>query len=257
MADGENLDIWIYDVARHTLNPLTSNGKSFAPIWAPDGKQVVFTFEGTGKFQPFRQSTDGSGEPELLAEASGQHTSCSPDGNELLMGAVDIWVLPLEGREKHQPRPFIQREHIQREGVWSPDGRWVAYSSNESRWWEVYVEPYPGPGPKVRISTEGGFQPVWSRDGKELFYLSGDKMMAVTIETEPEFTVTGSEVLFEGQYLMLGVRHSYDVAPDGRFLMIQESEELTPPCIHVVLNWFEELKRLVPPGRFSTGRKRR
>ncbi|MHC4571282.1 MAG: serine/threonine-protein kinase [Planctomycetota bacterium] len=245
IADGDNFDIWIYDLMRHTLNPLTSNGKSWAPIWAPDGKSLIFK---SGS-QLYEQRADGTGEPELLAEARWHHTSCSPDGRELLTNnGVDIGVVPLKQNEKSHPRPFIERSGMQRQAVWSPDGRWVAYSSDETRWWEVYVGPYPGPGPKVRISTEGGYQPMWSRDGKELFYRSGDKMMAATIETEPEFKVTGSEVLFEGQYLM-GARHNYDVAPDGRFLMIQQSEELTPPCIHVVLNWFEELKRLVPTGK--------
>ena len=109
------------------------------------------------------------------------------------------------------------------------------------------MEPYPGPGPKIKISTEGGYEPKWSRDGKELFYRNavGDRVTAATIETEPEFRVIGYEELFEGKYLT-GESNHYDVAPDGRFLMIQESEESTPPCIHVVLNWFEELKRLVP-----------
>jgi hypothetical protein len=93
---------------------------------------------------------------------------------------------------------------------------------------------------------------MWSRDGKELFYrsINGAKMMVTSIETEPEFRVIGYEELFEGKYLT-GVSRHYDVAPDGRFLMIQESEESTPPCIHVVLNWFEELKRLVPVGKES------
>ncbi|MHC4632354.1 MAG: TolB-like translocation protein, partial [Planctomycetota bacterium] len=111
---------------------------------------------------------------------------------------------------------------------------------------EVYVTPYPGPGGK-KVSTGGGYHPVWSRDSKELFYRSGDKMMAVTYETEPEFRVTGSEVLFEGRYLS-GWYRNYDVSLDGqRFLMIKESEEQPAATqLIVVLNWFEELKRLVP-----------
>jgi serine/threonine-protein kinase len=226
ILDGDKGDVWIYDLERDTVNPLTSGGDGGFPVWAPDGKRVIFS---SRDYELCRQSADGSSERELLIEGIGMQPSCSPDGKEIFINvldpnlSVDIWVVPLEGKEKGQPRPFIQRNNNQRQGVWSPDGRWVAYSSDETRWWEVYVEPYQGPGAKIRIST----------------------MMAATIETEPEFRVTGTEVLFEGRYLT-SEYHNYDVAPDGRFLMIQESEESKPPCIHVVLNWFEELKRLVP-----------
>ena len=256
IVDGDNRDVWIYDLRRHTLNPLTSDGKSGAPIWTPDGKRVVFWSARSGKRQLFGQSVDGRGEPELLAafETISYPTSCSADGKEILLVTYDskhpkrdqdISVLVLEQNEQPRLRSFIQRDINQRDAVWSPDGRWVAYSADESRRWEVYVEPYPGPGPKIPISTEGGRQPVWSQDGKELFYRSGDKMIATTIETEPEFRVTDFEELFEGRYLISTVPN-YDVAPDGRFLMIQEPQEPTPLGINVVLNWFEELKRLVP-----------
>ncbi|MFH1881971.1 MAG: hypothetical protein ABIL62_04590, partial [Planctomycetota bacterium] len=113
-----------------------------------------------------------------------------------------------------------------------------------------YVEPYPGP--KTMISNQGGYQPAWSRDGKELFYRSGRgnrKMIAATFETEPDFRITHFEELFEGQYQRHIQWRNYDVAPDGRFLIIQEPQEPTPLGINVVLNWFEELKRLVPTGK--------
>jgi Tol biopolymer transport system component len=255
ILDGENWDVWIYDFSRGTLYPLSSDGQSIAPIWTPDGKQVVFRSYRDGN-QLFAQSVDGSGKSELVAtlEAFGYPTSCSVDGKEILLVTndpnpskrdQDISVLVLEQEEGPCMRPFIRRDLPQRGGVWSPDGRWIAYSSIESRRWDVYVESYPGPGPKILISTEGGSQPVWSHDGKELFYRSSNKMMAVSIETEPEFKVTQFEELFEGRYLT-SIYRNYDVAPDGRFLMIQEPQEPTPLGINVVLNWFEELKRLVP-----------
>ena len=260
IVDGDNRDVWIYDSRRHTLNPLTSDGRSYAPIWTPDGKQVVFQSNRSGKDQLFTHNVDGRGEPELLATFEDLYyypTSCSADGKEILLVTYDpkhpkrdqdISVVVLEPKEEARLRPFIQRDINQRDAVWSPDGRWVAYSADESRRWEVYVEPYPGPGPKTMISTEGGRQPVWSQDGKELFYRSGDKMIAATIETEPEFRVTNFEELFERRYL-IGTAHNYDVAPDGRFLMIQEPQEPTPLGINIVTNWFEELKRLVPTGK--------
>ena len=205
----------------------------------------------------FKQSVPSSGKPKLLItseEFPGEPTSCSPDSKELLLAVSDpkypkldddILVLSLDEQSgKSRSRSFIRRNNNQRHGVWSPDGRWVAYSSEESGSWEIYVEPYPGPGPKTMISTKGGYQPVWSRDGKELLYFSGHgspRMIAVTIETEPEFRVIEFKELFEA----INYRN-YDIAPDGRFLMIQESQESTPLGINVVLNWSEELKRLVP-----------
>ncbi|GAG33508.1 unnamed protein product, partial [marine sediment metagenome] len=241
----------------HTLNPLTSNGKSWSPIWTPDGMQVLFTEKGE---LVFAQNIDGVGEPELLAAFEDLYcypASCSTDSKEILIVGLDqkhqkrgrdISVIVLEEKEQPRLRPFIQRDFNQVDAVWSPDGRWVAYSTDESRRSEVYVEPYPGPGPRTPISTDGGGHPVWSKDGKELFYLSGDTVIAATIEIEPEFSVTNLEVLFEGQYHTT-MFHSYDVAPDGRFLMIQDPRESTAPGINIVLNWFEELKRLVPPGK--------
>jgi Tol biopolymer transport system component len=259
--DGDNRDIWIYDLKRDTLNPLTSDGGSSFPVWSPDGNSVLFAAYQPGKLQVFGQSAAGSGKPELLAECEeivGVPMSCSPDGKELLIGWSDpnhprwdndIWVARLDKQgQKSDPRPFIQRNHNQRHGVWSPDGRWVAYAADESGRWEVYVEPYPGPGPKLMISTGGGYQPLWSRDGKELFYRRGNKMIAASSQTEPEFRVTQFEELFEGRYLCRVDHRDYDVAPDGRFLMIQEPQASTPLGINVVLNWFEELKRLVPLG---------
>jgi Tol biopolymer transport system component len=263
IQDGRNSDIWIYDLIRHTLNPLTSDGSSVFAVWAPDGESVLFGSYRTGKPRLFRQSMAG-GEPELFAtleELVGMPVACSPDGKELLIvwsdpnhprWDDDIYLVSLDKQNgKNQPRPFIQRNHNQRHGVWSPDGRWVAYASDESGRWEVYVEPYPGPGPKTMISTDGGYQPLWSRDGKELFYRCGYKMIAGTIETKPEFRVTRYEVLFEAPYLFRVNRIDYDVAPDGRFLMIQDSQEPTPVSVNVVLNWFEQLKRLAPIGEIQ------
>jgi serine/threonine-protein kinase len=256
ILDGEDWDIWIYDLRRDTLNPLTSDGHSFAPIWTPDGKRIVFVSDRIGKHQLFAQNADGSGKPELLVtfEAFGYPTSCSADGKEILVGTSDpnylrldqdISVVMLEREKGPYLRPLIRRDLNQRGAVWSPDGRWVAYSADESRRWEVYVEPYPGSGQKIQMSTGGGYQPAWSRDGKELFYRSDNKMIAATFETEPDVNITQREKLFEGWY-RTSIYHNYDVAPDGRFLIVQEPPESTPLGINVVLNWFEELRRLVP-----------
>jgi Tol biopolymer transport system component len=254
--EGEKTDVWIYDLTRRTLTQLTSNGISDSPVWTADGRWLVFQSTQVRKYQLFRQNLTDNSKPEPLATFEDfivLPTSCSPDSKELLMSTMDrknpifdlyISVVPLEKQNgKSHLQPLIQRHNQQRFGKWSPDGRWVTYASDESGRWEVYVEPYPGPGPKVMISREGGYSPRWSRDGKEIFYRGSyvsPKMIAATIETEPEFRVIEYKELFETNLRLC------DVAPDGRFLMIQEPQEPTPSRIHVVLNWFEELERLVP-----------
>ena len=133
--------------------------------------------------------------------------------------------------------------------MFSPDGHWLAYISNESGRWEVYVQPYPGPGGKRQISTEGGDEPVWAKNGKELFYREGNKMMAAEITPQPTFRAGTPTLVFEGQYFrdIVPSEANYDITPDGqRFLMIQTGEQEAATKINVVLNWFEELKRLVP-----------
>jgi serine/threonine-protein kinase len=160
-------------------------------------------------------------------------------------------------RGKRKARPFLQTQFKEGAPVFSPDGHWLAYTSNETGQFEVYVQPFPGPGAKWQISTEGGDQPVWARNGRELFYRQEDKMMAVEVTTRPTFSARTPALLFAGHYLHRSLHHSpldpapYDVTPDGRrFLMIQsDPQEPSATQINVVLNWFEELKRRVPGGK--------
>ena len=182
--------------------------------------------------------------------------SWSPDGQLLAFVEVnpttgyDIWVLRLSDRKA---QPFLRTPFNETAPRFSPDGHWLAYISDESGRYEIYVQPYPGPGGKWQISTEGGTEPVWNRNGRELFYRSGDKMMAVDIATQPAFTAGKPRMLFEGPYVPTPVTiPNYDVSPDGqRFLMLKPSEQAqaAPTQINVVLNWFEELKQKVPTGK--------
>jgi Tol biopolymer transport system component len=161
----------------------------------------------------------------------------------------DIWVLRLTDRKA---QPFLRTPYNETSPRFSPDGRWLAYISNESGRYEVYVQSYPGPGGKWQISTDGGTEPAWNPNGREVFYRSGDKMLAVDIETQPSFAVGKARVLFSGSYEPTAATFSnYDVSPDGqRFLMLKPSEtEQASTQINVVLNWFEELKRRVPTGK--------
>ncbi len=158
----------------------------------------------------------------------------------------DIWILPLEGDRK--PQVFLKTPFNETGPVFSPDGRWLAYRSNESGRQEIYVQPFPATGAKYLISTEGGEEAAWvrTRTGQEIFYRNGDKMMAVDITTDPTFTAGTPKLLFEGVYYSYGPRAEYDVTPDGqKFLMIKTGEQQVTE-LNVIQNWFEELKRLAP-----------
>jgi Tol biopolymer transport system component len=259
-----NSDIWILDKARLTPQQLTFGSDNIQGIWTPDGKRVIYTnipgWEWTLTV-PMWIHADRSGKAEQLAEARQLTEKCgllfwqipclSPNGKYLLGGTNNIGVLPMDS--EGDPWPFIRMDGIQKNPAFSPDGHWVAYGSDETGSIEIYVRPFPGPGGVMRISTEGGYEPLWSRDGKELFYRGGDKMMVVTIDVIT--TETGSELkagtpreLFKGQFFgdAASAGLKYDLDSDGRFIMIQEDEESPKAEIYVVLNWFEELKRLVP-----------
>jgi hypothetical protein len=163
----------------------------------------------------------------------------------------DIWVLHVSDRKA---QPFIRTPFNETVPQFSPlDGRWLAYVSNESGRNEIYVQAYPGPGGKWQISTDGGTEPVWNRNGRELFYRSGNKMMAVDITAQPSFSAGKPRVLFEGPYLPTPATFpNYDVSLDGqRFLMLKPAEKIQAQStqINVVLNWFEELKQKVPTGK--------
>jgi serine/threonine-protein kinase len=163
----------------------------------------------------------------------------------------DLMALPLES-DVRVARPLVASMFNEWNGEVSPDGRWLAYQSNESGRYEIYVRPFPNvEAGRWQVSTAGGTRPLWSRDGRELFYfVSPGKVMAVSIQRGPTFAAGNPQVLFEGRYAAPQVGRVYDVSPDGRrFLMLKESEsgaEAQPPQLVVVLNWFEELKRLVP-----------
>jgi eukaryotic-like serine/threonine-protein kinase len=248
--------VWVYDLARETLTRLTFEaGGTNSLAWTRDGKRLAFNSGAPPNL--FWQAADGSGKAERLTTSENQQnpSSWSPDGQALGYMELDpatswdIWVLRLSDRKA---QPFLRTASYETVPQFSPDGRWLAYVSDESGRFEIYVQPYPGPGGKWQISTDGGTEPVWNPNGRELFYRNGPKMMAVDITTQPSFSAGKSRMLFEGPYLSLTATiPSYDAAPDGqRFLMLKASEqEQSSNQINVVQNWFEELKRRVPAGK--------
>jgi Tol biopolymer transport system component/predicted Ser/Thr protein kinase len=262
----QETQIWLYDLSRETLSRLTFEGSvNQNSIWTPDGKRIAFLSNKEGALNLFWQLADGGGGLERLttSDYTQAPSSWSPDGQLLAFHEVnpttgrDIWVLrtgdPSAGSgQVRKAEPFLRTRFDEASPRFSPDGRWMTYVSDESGRYEIYVQPYPGPGGKWQVSTEGGTEPVWNPNGRELFYRSGDKMMAVDIATQSGFTAGTPRMLFEGRYEPTPVPlPNYDVSRDGqRFLMLKpsEQEQAAPTQINVVLNWFEELKRRVPAG---------
>jgi serine/threonine protein kinase len=260
----ENLsNLWIYGLERGTSRRLTDEGGAeYWAIWTPNGKNIVFNSTRTGHpaIPLLWKPADGSSPSELFAEGKNhqQPKSWSAEGKVLAITegldpetGIDIFIVKIDGDRK--PEPFLNSSFNEAQPMFSPDGRWIAYVTDESGRDEVYVRPYPGPGDLIPISTDGGTEPVWSPDGKVLYYRNagGNKMMAVSFITEPDLRVGQPRLLFEGKYYPgYPWGRNYDIAPDGkRFIMItDESQSERPTQINIVLNWAEELKQLVSPG---------
>ena len=261
----DDREVWSYDIARGALSPISADGQSGYGIFSPDGKRVVFRSGAAGgEDNLYWKAADGSGAAERLTTSARSQTpaSWSPDGTTLAFVEegdtpaeqffqFDIWVLSIADRKT---RAVIQTTANEMSPEFSPDGRWLAYVSNQSGRHEVYVQPYPGPGERHLISTNGGQQPAWASN-RELVYVQAEasasrKLMSVRIETVPVFLAGTPETIFDNVGLQSIWGRSYDVTPDGRrFLITLNKEPPTNPLpIQMILvqNWLEELKRLVP-----------
>ena len=246
-------DVWIYDLEREILSRLTFDpATDHWPIWTPDSQRVVFDSSREGApHNLFWKAADGTGPVQRLTTSPNTQGaySFSPDGKSLVHNETstsrNLHVLSMEGEFASQP--LLHDAFTETAAAISPSGRFIAYSSNESGQNQIYVRPFPNVDDgKRQISRDGGIEPVWHPKEEELFYRNGSALEVVSIQTEPTFTAGSPAVLFTGNYLTNPSNRQYDVAPDGqRFLMIKE-EQTTTAQINVVLNWFEELKRLVP-----------
>jgi serine/threonine protein kinase len=248
-----NSDLWVIDEARETRFTFDPANDA-SPVWSPDGNRIAFNSNRSGVADLYLKSSSGAGNEELLFKSSnpkGPH-DWSADGRFLLYGELDpktngdLWVLPLFGDQK--PIPFLQTPFSESGGRFSPDGRWIAYSSNESGTFQVYVQSFPPSGGKWMISTNGGTQPRWRHDGKELFYLGYDrKLMVVGVKEDANKFEAGSpQALFEMRVIVGFVVpiSSYEITRDGqRFLVLTPVEESSPSPLTVVLNWTASLKR--------------
>lgn len=242
-----NWDVWLLDMrgalSRVTVDP----GLDFSPVWGPDSRRIIFSSNRGRASGTYLQPLHDAGGPSLLVNG-GDPTDVSADGQFLLYNTggsatqSDIWVLPLQG--DRTPRPFVQAPFVERNGQFSPDGKWVAYQSNESGRAELYVQPFPGPGERIQISAAGGEQPRWGRDGA-LYYIAGDRRLVTTsikptTDGQPGEAASPTALFrttFDATSYQL-VKQQYSVSADGqRFLMNVPSDVKEPSSIVVILNW--------------------
>jgi eukaryotic-like serine/threonine-protein kinase len=261
-------DLWVYDVLRGAPTRLTFEGVNSWPLWSPDGKRLVYGGSTGGVANLYTINADGSGKPERLATSDQPQipSSWAATTNVLAFlqrpreGVTGIWILPMgdpepggpqEGLAERQPRLLIESRFNLTHPEFSPDGRWLAYVSNESGAPEVYVQPFPGPGEKIRISTAGGSEPIWSANGRELLFRLPGQVFSAAISSVSPFRADTPRLVFEtrpGEYDSTSPIRSWNAGADGkRFLMARfESNDKPITTMHVVLNWTEQLKRLAP-----------
>ncbi len=269
--DGKRRDIWVYEWERDALTRLTFAGElNENPVWTPDGQRIVYSsLQKGGAPNLWWIRADGAGDAQRLTESKSVHYASSwrPDGKVLALSqqnpdtTFEILTLPIEGNEKSgwkagEPKPFMNSPSSEMEPAFSPDGRWLAYQSNESGGYEVYVRPFPGPGGKWPISTGGGVFPEWSRNSKELFYRTPDsKIMVVTYTASGDsFHADKPKLWSPGQFTDRGLANlNFDLHPDGkRFAVLKTSGKDQTPAVNKVsfiFNFFAELRSKLPPGK--------
>jgi serine/threonine-protein kinase len=263
-------DLWLYELDGDRLTRLTFGGINSSPVWTPDGQRLIYWHSEAGQSNGELRSVpaDNSAPPVTLATVDDGPigpTTITPDGTAVIgvtargtgPGAdIDIWALRLEGTASTsgdaataELSDVLASDYNELGAMLSPDGRFLAYASNESGREEVYVVPYPGPGGKTQVSTDGGRLPRWNPNGRELFYVNGTRLMAVDVETSPVFRRLTPKALFEAPALGVATSAFYAVAPDGaRFLIpaLGETDVDAPFELRIVVNWFEELRELAP-----------
>jgi len=259
-------NVWLHDLTRGATTRLTSEGRNARAIWTPDGKSITYGSASGGSENLVSIPVDGSAPAERLVTSPNlKYASAWSKADQALVfvetrpkTGLDVMVMPPSGDRR--PRPLLETRFDEAYPDFSPDGRWLAYASNETETGrsEVYVRPYPGPGPRQQVSANGGTGPAWSRDGRELFFTTTQTaggqatlagMMVVPVTLAPTFTAGPPRQLFEGRYGATGGIRSYDVTADGkRFLMVQQKERAAVVASEMILvqNWLEEVKARVP-----------
>lgn len=256
VAGAVDSEVWLHDIVRGTSARLTSGGRNLWPVWSPDGTEVAYASSRAGSTNVYRRRADGTGAEEQLTSTqytyfphswSAHHAAIVLSGTGA-QNSIFVSLLPLQGNRQPIPVPI--------EGAlmasFSADGQWLAYASSISGRTEVYVRPYPGPGAAIQVSTSGGDEPLWARQGHELFFRRGEALISVDVHAAGSRPGVGQErTLFSGRYATGAVRTGYDVSPDGQsFLMLkllQPRENLSQ--FNLVMNWFDTIRQRAPSGR--------
>jgi len=260
VTEGIAQDIWVFDLASGTASRLTFEGTANVPEWTPDGRHIAYLVGRMGgRAALWRRSADGSGEPELIASMANpiREVSFSPDGRSAIL-RVDtprmqrqLWIVNLEG--DRTPRPLLVSQFDALAARVSPNGRWLAYTSNESGRNEVYARPFPGAGGRWTISTDGGTEPVWASDGRALLYRSGSALVRVAVGTSRDFTVGRRDTLvretLRENYAANYFHAMYDVSPDGRRFAFIKSGVETAELVAVLHFDTEVRRRMENPTR--------
>jgi protease II len=253
IQDNSRQDIWTYEIASGKLSPLTQDGDALGLVWTPDSTAIVYGRDGAATSEVLLHRLKGQ-IPEVLATSVDDNllpTSTTNDERQVMITAwppTDDWYLVQAARDSLEPTTILKNPGLPRAAKLSPDNRWLAYTENVRGRTQVFIQGYPEPGLRRQISVEGGRQPVWRQDGKELFFRSGNDMFAVKIDTSAGLGWEKPTLLFTQNHVVTFM--DYDVAPDGRFLMIKPApEENAERQLHVTVNWREQLLSRVPVPR--------
>jgi len=250
--DKDRRDIWLYALNSGGLTRLTQDRDNWSPIWTPDGAAVIYSREGGNVAQVVRHRLDGAPIETLgSTEEDLWPTDLTRDGQHLIVTGqppTDEWFMAQLNMGSAAPQSLLQRLGFPRLGRLSPDGRWLAYGETVGNRTEVFIQSYPAFGQRRQVSTDGGNHPVWRRDGKELFFRRGSRMFGVSIDTARGLQGGRPALLFDRRYF--SGWNSYDVAADGRFLMIKPApSEDTAGQLNVIVNWRNELLSRVPASK--------
>jgi serine/threonine-protein kinase len=270
--DNGRTDVWVYEEARENLSRVTNGpGDAEHPLWTPDGLRIVFSHREKSAINLFWRRADGTGEVQRLTTAGGSQFAASwhPSGGFLALwertpqNDDDLLILPVEGSDNTKwtpgkPTVFLSTPFAEREPMFSPDGRWIAYNSNETGSDEIYVRPFPGPGGKWKVSTGGGETPTWSRVRRELLYAAPDRrIMAVPYSVQGESFIAEKPQSWGDLRFVprkrSGPTRSYDLHPDGNRIALalapQTGTEVKQDRVVLVFNFFDELRRIAPVTR--------